>query len=345
MDRGMARTCTMRDIARQAGVDQSTVSRALRDDRRIRVEVRAKVKAVAERMGYRPNPFVSAFTAQVLHHRRSPQGAVIAMLDANPPGAPDYGIDYRAGAKARAEALGFRVELFVLAKLGGSLRRLRQVLDARGIVALLVLPVPTDFDLSGFDFNGLAVATVDPTLHQPVIPRAEADYFGGMQLALDELAARAYRRPAFCTTRREVDYIGRQWLGAFTGWQALRSSTDRMAPYVGHDYDEEDFGQWLAEARPDALVVNSFCFLTWARKRGLRAPKTGGVALGINPQERPGLAGVKQNGEEVGAAAVDMIVTRIYRNEYGLPAKTKRLVVEATWFEGGSVRKRAGSAS
>jgi DNA-binding LacI/PurR family transcriptional regulator len=335
----------MRDVAREAGVAQSTVSRALRDDPRIREGERARIKQVAQRIGYRPNPFVAAFTAQVLHHRRSPQEATIALLDANPAGAPDYSQLYREGVRKRAEALGFRTEPFRLASLGGSLKRLRQVLDARGISALLVLPVRAGVELEGFDFKGLAVATVDPTLHRPTIPRAEADYFGGMRLALDELEARGYRRIAFCTTRGEVGYIGRQWLGAFAGWQRLRPEAERMDAYLGDGYDEAGFGRWLEAARPDALVVNSLCFLTWARKRGLRPPRVGFVTLGADPGRRPRLAGVAQGGDRVGAAAVDMIVTRIHRNDYGLPALPERLMVEPVWFEGGSLRPRLAPAS
>lgn len=41
-----------RDVARLAGVSQSTVSRALRRDRRISAETQAKVSAAAERLGY-----------------------------------------------------------------------------------------------------------------------------------------------------------------------------------------------------------------------------------------------------------------------------------------------------
>jgi LacI family transcriptional regulator len=339
----MARSCTMRDVAREADVAQSTVSRALRDDRRITAEERVRIKQVAERMGYRPNPFVSAFTAQVLHHRRSPQGATIALVDVNPPDAPDYAISYRGGARARAEALGFRTEVLRLSALGGSLKRLRQVLDARGIVAMLILPVPKGFDLTAFNFEGLATATVDPTLHQPSIPRAESNYFGGMQLALDQLHARGYRRIAFATTREEVDYIGQQWLGAFTGWQEMQPVAVRMNPYVGREYSEPDFARWLVAARPDALVVNSLCYISWARKQGFRSPQVGHVTLSANVKDYARLAGVDQNGEEVGAAAVDMIVTRIYRNEYGLPARPKRLVVEPSWYEASSVRRGPAS--
>jgi DNA-binding LacI/PurR family transcriptional regulator len=46
---------TLRDIAKAAGVSNTTVSWALKDDERISADVRARVKQIAAEMGYRPN--------------------------------------------------------------------------------------------------------------------------------------------------------------------------------------------------------------------------------------------------------------------------------------------------
>ena len=53
---------TTYDIAKASGVSQSTVSRALRGDERIRSEVRAKVVKMAEELGYRRDPVLSALS-------------------------------------------------------------------------------------------------------------------------------------------------------------------------------------------------------------------------------------------------------------------------------------------
>ncbi len=46
---------TIKDVAREAGVDVSTVSRALNDSYGVNKETRKKVQAVAQRLNYRPN--------------------------------------------------------------------------------------------------------------------------------------------------------------------------------------------------------------------------------------------------------------------------------------------------
>jgi LacI family transcriptional regulator len=67
------RPVNTRDIARVAGVNQSSVSRALRGDPNVSLKTQERIARIAEEMGYRPNPFVSAFTAQVRGYRRSPK--------------------------------------------------------------------------------------------------------------------------------------------------------------------------------------------------------------------------------------------------------------------------------
>ncbi|MGH3373208.1 MAG: LacI family DNA-binding transcriptional regulator [Actinoallomurus sp.] len=51
---------TIHDVAKEAGVAASTVSRALNNPQRVNVRTREHVRAVAERLGYRPNPLARA---------------------------------------------------------------------------------------------------------------------------------------------------------------------------------------------------------------------------------------------------------------------------------------------
>ncbi len=69
---------TSRDVAREAGVSQPTVSRALRGDPRVSASTRATVHEVAERLGY-----VAAAAGRNLSTRSTGQVAVVADL-ANP---------------------------------------------------------------------------------------------------------------------------------------------------------------------------------------------------------------------------------------------------------------------
>jgi LacI family transcriptional regulator len=77
--RPVARRITSRDIAREAGVSQPTVSRALRGDPRVAPATAALVQATARRLGYVPDA-----AAQSLITRRTGTAAIVVADITNP---------------------------------------------------------------------------------------------------------------------------------------------------------------------------------------------------------------------------------------------------------------------
>lgn len=337
MEPEVNRPLTTRDVAAAAGVNQSTVSRALRGDPKIRPEVRERILKHAKDLGYRPNPFVSAFTAQVRSYRRSPKGAVLAILDCNPQGIPDRSA-YLRGANQRAREHGFQPEVLFLHEIDFSFERLNKLLWTRAISGLLVLPVPLGFDLSEINFDHLASASVDTTVHSPAMHRAETDYFQGMQLAIRVLESRGYKRISFCTTQHEVSLLDEEWLGGFAGWQALKPEPLRMLPYIGENWDDEPFKRWFKTHRPDAIICNTHKFFRLCHEMGFNTDKVANITLNAG-SDYPKMAGISQNQESVGAAAVDMILAQIHRNDYGLPKMRKKILIQSTWVDGETVRR------
>ncbi len=55
---------TTAEISARVGVSKSTVSRALRNDRRISAPVRAKIASMAEKLGYAPNAIAASLATQ-----------------------------------------------------------------------------------------------------------------------------------------------------------------------------------------------------------------------------------------------------------------------------------------
>jgi DNA-binding LacI/PurR family transcriptional regulator len=58
-----AKIVTIRDIARHLGVHHATISRALRNDRRLSRETIERVTSAAKELDYVPNPMLSALMA------------------------------------------------------------------------------------------------------------------------------------------------------------------------------------------------------------------------------------------------------------------------------------------
>lgn len=346
---------TLKTIADALGINASTASRAMHDDLRLRPETRAKVQQAARQMGYRPNPYVTAFATHVRNHRAAPPQASVAILDCNEdnPNARVWSQRYEQGIRDRAADHGFGVDILRLHEHGGRGDEVMRILEARGIRGMVVMPVRGQAVQPGIDFRAMASSTIDLSLRYPALHRASPDYFQGMQLALQTLHARRHRRIGFCTNRGEIRRIGSRWLGAFLAWQAESLPEEQVKPHInpfedvtqenaekaGRLWDEcrESFERWLETEKPDAIVSNDLFFLDWIALVGLRVPGDIGFAsLGIFPGTTT-RSGVDQRTEHIGAAALDLVVGQIQRNEYGIPAVPQNVLVPAVWVDGETI--------
>jgi DNA-binding LacI/PurR family transcriptional regulator len=340
----------MRTIAQAAGVNVATVSRALRGVAGVSPRERERICAQARSLGYHPNPFVSAFTAQVRTYRRTPSKAVIALLDCWPVDRPvwadfDDSLDYIGGISRRAAALGYQTERirFVI-DLDASTERLNRLLVTRRIHGCLALPVPTGTDLSGLDYARLACATIDFSLQLPVcMRRASPNYYHNMSLVLSTLVARGCRRIGYVMTRvgsQRQDELG---LSAFLAFRLNHPHTCVAPGLLAIARYREDFAAWLDRERPDAVVSADLVLPGDIEAAGRRVPDDlAGVSLARPPAgNRRNVAHVDENYELVGALAVDLIVDSIHRNEFGLPSARVVHFVDGFWCEGSTVRPPA----
>ena len=99
-DQGSA-AVTIHDVAREAGVATSTVSRAFSNPRRVNEQTRNRVLAVAERLDYRPNPL-----ARALPSGRTNTVALLVPDITNP-----FFFGLIRGAERQANAVGYTLIL------------------------------------------------------------------------------------------------------------------------------------------------------------------------------------------------------------------------------------------
>ncbi len=80
---------TIRLIARECGFHFTTVALALRNSSKVAASTRAKIQRVAQKLGYRPNPLVSALMAQKRALKKPEFSSVLAYVsfdgDPTPP--------------------------------------------------------------------------------------------------------------------------------------------------------------------------------------------------------------------------------------------------------------------
>lgn len=153
---------THRDIAEKIGCSRATVSLALNGHPRIRENVRKKIQALADEMGYRPDPSL----AMLARHRfapRSPQfrGTLAYIVDSSNSKEAPYELQTRhlLPARHRADERGYQVFEFDLADYPSS-EAASNVLYSRGVSGLLLptLPCPDN------GFSGWRRRAVRPTL-------------------------------------------------------------------------------------------------------------------------------------------------------------------------------------
>lgn len=344
-EKTLQRPITTRDIADAVGVNQSTVSRALRNDPSVSKKMREKINKKSKELGYRPNPFISAFTSQVRGYRRSPQHASLAILNTYRNDDQMNFLDqYTQGAIKRAEEMGFRVDVFHFQKLERKEARLLQILRTRGIRGLLVLPLPIYEDLSGFNVENLACAAIDMSEGLPAISHAVPDYYRHMQTALIKLESLGYKRIGFCTKPSEIHGFARYSMASYLLWQQHLPEASQLKVYIDSGIDEkqakdrESFFQWLEKNQPDVIVSVDIRYLNWMTDAGIEVPGEIGFATLSQEDESSCLTGIDQRQSLVGAAAMDLVVGHIYRNEYGLPDAMKTVFIDGAWRDGETVR-------
>ncbi len=343
----MNSTITMADVAREIGVSASTVSRALRNDPRISVEKRERIKEAAEALGYRPNPLVSALMSSRKSHFDKAAANTIALVT-------DYGgsINWHAkdvcrweyeGVAKRADELGYKIEEFALPKFKGDAKKLSDVIYNRGIRGVILGFSRDRQQKSLIELDRFAVAGLSAYFRMAQADRTNFHGLYNVRLALDEIRKLGYRRTGLVVPEFNNRISGGQWTAGALDWQRSLPESDRCAPFVPSvEGPETAFRKWMDRERPDSLLVYKLPVSTWLSKLGLRAPIDIGIAYLFRTQEEMDTAaGIDGNLQQVGAATVDLVVGSLNTNQAGLPSTPKEVLIKGTWRPGKTLKSHA----
>jgi len=126
---------TINDVARLAGVSIKSVSRVVNREANVRAEMRAKVEAVIDQLGYKPNPAARSLAAG--------RSLNIAILFDNP--SPNYTMKVQEGAYAACREANYQL---ILEHIETSAATVNEMLDAmfahRRVDGVVVTPPATD---------------------------------------------------------------------------------------------------------------------------------------------------------------------------------------------------------
>ena len=336
---------TLREIASAAGVSVMTVSRALRNQSNLSPETRARVQRIAEELGYRPNPLVSA----LMSYRRAANpvrsNLTIAFLTnfTTRDGwrQNQINVDFFNGAAASSDRHGYKLEEFWLREPKMTARRLSRILYSRNVSGIIVSPLPVALGHIRMDWENFSAVSMGYSLAWPPLHRAVNHQFRSMRMALRRLRKMGFRRIGLALRASFDERVEHHWMGAFLADQMRMPPAERVPPHMLPDkeWNEAAFRKWFRKHRPDVVISQHEELLPWLESAGAKAPDDVGF-VHLNCPRRSGYyTGIYQNGPAVGTVAVDFLVGMIQRNERGIPALPHSILVEGTWVEGETLKK------
>ncbi len=175
---------TIKDVARAAGVSTALVSIVLNGAPGASDATRARVKGIAEEIGYRPD----AHAALLRRRRARLLGVSFSVQSA-------FHGDLLPGIYTAAEAAGYEVTLSGWTEARSEERAIQALLTFR-CDALLLLGTEVDEARIAVLARSLPVVVIGRRLAEPVADTVRTDDMSGLRLAVEHLAALGHRRIA-----------------------------------------------------------------------------------------------------------------------------------------------------
>lgn len=360
----LQRQPTQQDIANACNVSKATVSLALRNHPSLPEETRKRIREMAEKMGYHPNPYVTALMGSVRKRRFPTYRATIGWLveedHAERWKSPGGARQYWEGAKKRAEQLGYSLDILMLEPSGvrpvqRSIASVQRIMKARGIHGIVLPELGTqevavapwkEFSVSligtyGGKFGELAAGG---DLAVPGFNTVQSDSYHNMQLAISRLEQLGYQRIGLYLTPWHDARHERRHSACYSLYQDSLPP-ERRVPELVAGYDAKSdvppkkFVQWLRTYKPDVVLCLTRQVAEWTRSLKISVPDELGLAhLDVTALEE-GWSGINTSREYIGAAALDLVADQLAINEPGLPLYRKTIQIQGSWVDGQTTRQ------
>ena len=336
---------SMRDIAQHAKVSVATVSKCLSGKRDVSAATRKRVLAACRKLGYRPNPLVAALMRSRRRHTAPGEKLTLAFVTAFPKAdgwqrhpSPIFRQMF-AGAEARATERNYRLEHFWLYRDGMTNARFSQVLEARGIRGLLIAPVPDTHTSIELNWEVFSTVVLGLTPTTRAFHRVTTDYYQSMLLTMERCRELGYRRPGLAVRRETIERLEFRWEGAYLA-ACERFGVAAPRPLFVEEWTEENVERWLGREKPDVVIGPVIGKLEEIiRGSARRVPAELGLVGLLVPRAGDRLSGVLQDGEVIGAVAIDQLVAAVERNETGVPKNPITHTTLGRWNQGRTLRR------
>lgn len=335
----------MLKIAAKAGVHATTVSLAMRDSPRLPEKTRKRIKALAHRMGWRPDPALSALNAYRKSVKTVVHQATVGFINnyatrqelhINSPAFHEYFL----GATARAEELGYKLEEVCLHATHDTPAAIRRMLLAKNIEGLLVAPQPFSNFRLDFPWMDFSAVTFGYTLTKPQLHLVTNHQYRSMLLILKKLRELGYRRIGLYITAEFDARVCYNFTAAYHSYDSHISPEERViSTPQKKNSDIQAFLTWVADQKPDVVILQDWHMWNAITASGRQLPYELGAAFFNLSQNEQLLSGIYQNDLTIGRSAFDFLISMMHRQERGVPTIPQSVLVDSVWLPGKTVRR------
>ncbi|MEM6821583.1 MAG: LacI family DNA-binding transcriptional regulator [Verrucomicrobiota bacterium] len=334
------RRVTLKEIAEVTGLHRTSVSRALRDHPGIPEETRIRVKKEAERLGYTQDPVLSALSAYTRSYSQPKYQTTIGLLSnwdiQNSTNQHHTFRSFIEGIQTRAKTLGFKTEHFSTLSFQKSPGRLSKILQARNITPIIVLPLKINHPSPILEWEQFMTVLVGFSFPKHELDRVTHHHRSAIKLALTHARQAGYRSFGLITNAHIDQRTEHGYLSGFLEAKYLAPRKERFNLWISKSKrpDFSTLKNWIAKNKPDVIFSANQDFIDVINSVDLKIPEdVAFVQLDLPPNHNH-VAGIRQNSEHVGKAAVDQVNSLYQANEKGLPNTAKTIQIEGDWVNG-----------
>jgi DNA-binding LacI/PurR family transcriptional regulator len=332
---------TQRDVAHACGLHPSTVCLALKNSPAIPIATRQRVQTIANDLGYFPN--VAARNLALLRTEKKAGGSLpIAWINQEPVRdhwrADPQARLYFAGARRRAEELGYHLEEIWTNEPGMSATRVIQIVRARGIEGV-IFPAQRSFDFSLLNPAWSDFAMVGFNDHRlgEWIDVVCPDYYRNTDEAIRRLRGIGFDRIGLVMTPQSDAATNGLTHSCYLRHQGDVAQGERLPVCLAPEEPGQmrsAFAEWLREHRPEVVLCGHPGLATWARAADFAA-----VYVLLQGATESFEAGIDECAVEVAGAAVECVVEKMRRFEKGIRESTRSHLIKGVWQARGLARR------
>lgn len=333
----MNRRITLRDIASNAGVTVACVSLALRDSPQVAAATKVRIRDLAEKLGYRPDPALAALAAYRSRVQPDQFRSVMAcIIDGK---SQDSLKTTWPSMAQRARELGYEAQKFVLSDPGSEWEKLLRVLRSRGIRGIFLAPrIRYDETFPHTAADPFCLVTIGYSVRLDGIHRVSTNQYLDMLRHVGELRKIGYHRPGLWVPAGADGRVNHQFSAGYLAAFLPEGATP--APILHDDSpSRQGLRSWVRDHEID-VVIGLPEHLPLLRAAGFSIP----AKLGFSTynwhggKEVKGMSGMDYRPTQLAANAVDVLHAALLNNRNGFSDDAPLTVFNARLVVGNTTR-------